>query len=59
MRCRDRAALTLGPLFIRIPLAIVFLWAGLGKLVADIGVFVEIQEAIVRRGGGQPGLCGR
>ncbi|MEZ6242728.1 MAG: DoxX family protein [Phycisphaerales bacterium] len=45
MRCRDRAALTLGPLFVRLPLAIVFLWAGLGKLVADIEVGPE--QAVV------------
>lgn len=38
MRCRDRAALNLGPLLVRLPLAIIFLWAGLGKLVADVEI---------------------
>ncbi len=50
MRRRDRAALTLGPLLIRLPLALVFLWAGLGKLIADTEVTPEQAVVLVAAG---------
>lgn len=38
MRTRDRAALNLTPLLLRLSLATVFIWAGLGKFMASIEV---------------------
>ncbi len=38
MRTRDRAALSLTPLLLRLSLAAVFIWAGLGKFMASIEV---------------------
>ncbi len=50
MRSRDRAALTMGPLLIRLPLALIFLWAGLGKLIADTQIGPE-QAVILSAAG--------
>lgn len=46
MRSRDRTALALAPLFLRFVLALTFIWAGLGKFMAEIEVQGE-QAAIL------------
>lgn len=45
MRNRDRTGLALAPLFLRLALALTFVWAGLGKFVARMEV--QGQEAAI------------
>lgn len=45
MRKRDRTGLALAPLFLRLALALTFVWAGLGKFVARMEV--QGQEAAI------------
>ncbi len=53
MRSRDRTALALAPVFLRLALAVTFLWAGLGKFMARIEVQGE-QAAILANYGVLP-----
>lgn len=45
MRTRDRMALNIAPLCLRLPLALIFLWAGLSKIITEIDVTPD--QAIV------------
>jgi len=53
MRARDRTALALAPLFLRLALALTFVWAGLGKFVHRFEVQGE-QAAILANYGVLP-----
>lgn len=53
MRARDRTALALAPLFLRLALALTFVWAGLGKFVYRFEVQGE-QAAILANYGVLP-----
>lgn len=50
MRFRDHVALTLPPLFLRLTLCVIFLWAGLGKIMGEMNVTGDDAARLAQMG---------
>lgn len=55
MRTRDRMALNLSPLCLRLPLALIFIWAGLSKIITEFDVTPDAAIVLQSHGVSVPG----